>query len=381
MKSIYFFAVNRHQLNYFSKLAKNFEEAEIAKCEVIHLGRRRSIPLRHVVQSWNTKVITRSATLRWKGYYQEHKKLPFLLSHLRLFFYFITAWFRYAQAISLLKANLPDAVILWNGSKWHQFMVKQIAQDCQVKTIFFENGGLPDTTTVDDKGVNAENSVPRFPEFYRQYQAVNSMPQNEIKLEVRQQKISRQEKSLGEDEKQYIFVPFQVDSDTQILLHSPWIKNMEQLWQLLDGLTEQLSVDQVFVVKEHPSSVNDYSYLHDRNPKILFSTDSTQQLIEQAQQVWTINSSVGLEAILIDKPVVVLGDAFYAIPGVAQTVKSSEELSFLCSQEPLFDQKLRKQFLNYLRSEYYLPGNWRSESKDHFVKVVERVSHYLTCGS
>lgn len=378
MKSIYFFAVNRHQFDYFHKIAALIEKRGEAHASVTHLGRNWSFYIWIYLSSLCSDTVRAAARLRLRGYYQEHEKSCRLCLALRHLWYISIAALRYSQASALLCKNKPDVVVLWNGSKWHQGMIKQLAKAHRMETIFFENGGLPNTTTIDCKGVNAENSVPRTPEFYRSYQPVsNNSFSPDTKLEVREQKIQREEINVLGRGQRYIFVPFQVDSDTQILLHSPHIRNMKELWQLLDNITDNIQDDLVFVVKEHPSSINDYTALHNKNSKILFSTESTQKLIENAEQVWTINSSVGLEAILLGKPVVVLGDAFYAIPGVAESVRPIRDIACYLNNIPSFDSFVRDKFICYLRSEYYIPESWRSAGADHLSFSVEHIFSIL----
>ncbi len=67
----------------------------------------------------------------------------------------------------ILTKYSPDYLILWNGKKFHQTLALEVAKSLNVKCIFFENGVLPDRTTMDFKGVNASNSLPRDVKFYR----------------------------------------------------------------------------------------------------------------------------------------------------------------------------------------------------------------------
>ena len=60
-------------------------------------------------------------------------------------------------------------ICIWNGHRLPEYAIKLIAKKNNIKLAFFENGLLPDSTTVDPNGVNDLNSVPREKEFYENY--------------------------------------------------------------------------------------------------------------------------------------------------------------------------------------------------------------------
>ena len=138
----------------------------------------------------------------------------------------------------------------------------------------------------------------------------------------------------------------------------------------------------MLVFKEHPSSPIRYPDLHERSgPRERFANgNDTQTLIEDADAVITVNSTVGLEAILLGKPVLVLGRAFYAIPGLTLSAEGPEELAEalhrLSDWKP--DPVLRRKFLDYLSQDYCVPGSWREPDRAHWRAVEARVRGYLT---
>ncbi|MCQ4062292.1 capsular biosynthesis protein, partial [Klebsiella pneumoniae] len=54
----------------------------------------------------------------------------------------------------------------------------------------------------------------------------------------------------------FIFIPFQDDRDTQVRLHSPWVRNMRDLFALGERIADETGWEVVF--KEHPSSRESY---------------------------------------------------------------------------------------------------------------------------
>jgi capsular polysaccharide export protein len=244
--------------------------------------------------------------------------------------------------------------------KWHQYLIKKIALEENVKTIFFENGTLPNTVTFDPVGVNFNNSVPRDRSFY-----LNRLVKSEV--------VNGSKLKATKIEDGYIFVPFQVDYDTQIISHSPWVQNMEDFYWILDRLVSSLPKTLTIVIKEHPKSARNYDYLHYKNPRIKFyNAEKTDTLVLNSLMVMTINSTVGLESIIKNKPVLVLGNAFYSIKGLCETAKSEKELNKKIYDVTEPDAKIKKSFISYLK-KYYVQGDWRDPSLEHIKLIEQRI--------
>ncbi|MEN0108204.1 MAG: capsular biosynthesis protein, partial [Pseudomonas sp.] len=124
------------------------------------------------------------------------------------------------RAHALLKREQPKILAMWNGShRYCQLLRALKPADCG--TFFFENGLLPDTTTLDAKGVNFHNSVPRDQAFYRDYPEASDDATGEVVLIPRKPRNS--DLTPIELPASYIFMPFQDDRDTQVRLFSPWV--------------------------------------------------------------------------------------------------------------------------------------------------------------
>jgi capsular polysaccharide export protein len=268
-----------------------------------------------------------------------------------------------------------DTVILWNGMKQPNKTPYQVAKVCGKKTMLFENGLLPNTTVLDAKGVNALNSVPREPHFYRDI----NIDDSEItkKLVVRQphknRKLDEQNVVLPES---FIFVPFQVPNDTQIVCHSPWIDSMEAFHQVLEHALIELDSkpDLCFVIKEHPSWPRSFKHLHDKNPRIIFANNmNTQDLVERSTAVVTINSTVGIEALLLNKKVITLGNTFLNVEGLVWHADNQQEFTKLLANidDVIVDETFVRQFLTYLNSEYLIPDAWQDVNASSFAHLNE----------
>ena len=111
----------------------------------------------------------------------------------------------------------------------------------------------------------------------------------------------------------YVFVPLQVSNDTQIIINSD-----VSLKYLIDYAYEYAKYSSIkVVIKPHPAERNDnilryVNLLKEKNNNIIVSNDNTMKLIENSELVITINSTVGLEAMIVGKKIKFLGYSFYS---------------------------------------------------------------------
>jgi len=295
-------------------------------------------------------------------------------------------WFQFGLALRIahLMAGIfretdqcrPDIIFVLNGEHYKQKAVIAWAEHQGIKLAYLELGYLPNTMVLDGRGINYANGMPRDPDFYRAYK-----PQG---MKVDSNLVRRPPRTpVGEPitlPKRYIFVPFQVYDDTQILIHSPWIKSMERLHEVLEATVDSLPSGTVFVVKEHPTSKRSYPQLHGRHERILYANaNDTQQLIEQSRGVITINSTVGIESLLLGKPVITLGNACYNIDGLVSHADNEVDLRALLNDPAAlpFDEALIQHFVAWLGEAYLVPGRWPDYSPEYPAKMRLRLDEIL----
>lgn len=113
------------------------------------------------------------------------------------------------------------------------------------------------------------------------------------------------------NKKQYIFFPLQVSADTQIIINSD-IGLIEALQKAVDIARK---ANMKLVIKPHPAESNKVAQgkILDiaRKNHCVICNNNTFDLIQHAYKVITINSTVGLESMILGTPVEVLADAFY----------------------------------------------------------------------
>jgi capsular polysaccharide export protein len=367
------FAFSKSQNDYFTKLAGNIHQQTtvIWYKQLIFpsfiglksLGKTNMDKLINLKmrESRNKNPLSQN---RWIPLYKIIKQIEFIWNFLLYF--------------RVLQKN-PDAVIgMWNGNKFRQSILVEVARVLQVPCSYFENGLLPNTTTMDLQGINAKNSLPRIPSFYNEQIDLScTLPTQLVK---RRDKFDREyENHLSSKElpNHFIFVPFQVNTDSQIILHSPWIKHMFELFDICEAIALKSNIH--FVLKEHPSCSQIYDSLYeraDKNSHLHFAPRnySTQELIEKCDAVATINSTVGMEALIYNKKVIVLGEAFYSIEGITQTVTSTETFEKVLAQLHTWspDKTLVERFLKYIYCQYSIPETTINASAKHYHAVTQR---------
>ncbi|AHK14789.1 MULTISPECIES: hypothetical protein [Thalassolituus] len=264
----------------------------------------------------------------------------------------------YQQALANHKIS---HLVVWNGLKFRQRVVVAAAESLQINPLFMENGLLPGMTTLDRKGINFLNSVPRDPQFF-------------ITRSGHVRKTSIEHKERPEElPEHYVFIPFQVNTDSQIVLFSPWLKDMTALVDALLKAESNLQEHTPnIVLKTHPACDQDYSelikHLNSSSKKIrLYNSGDTQAFIAHADAVATINSTVGIEAIMANINILVLGQAFYNIAGLTLSAQSQAELEQALPQLVGFkpNPTIRQGLLHYLESEYQIPGRWQDADAKH----------------
>jgi len=360
------FAVNKKQKRFFEKIKNS------SKCSVEVLYSKKIVSFSFRALKYLKKMdFSPAVELRVKDFYSKYEiKLPeFLIRG----YYKTAALFCYMRYFTKIKPEY-EKIIIWNGFMFRQHIALEIAKLYGIKPVFVESAFLPGRIVVDPKGVNFLNSVPRDKEFYLNYKNDRTLPKELI---PRQPKNAKKFSALKKEPlpERFVFVPFQVDYDTQILLFSPWVKNMRHLFYVLKDIANELQINIVF--KEHPSSRKEYPDLHEIAKKDKYVSFAnaypTQELIEKSEAVITVNSSVGVESLLFYKKVITLGDAFYNIDGVVKHASSKEELVDILKNLKSWkiDKKLVENFLKYLYWDYLIPGSFEDNNEEQIKKIEE----------
>ena len=255
--------------------------------------------------------------------------------------------------------------VCWNGLTGSRRTFMQGARDAGAGTLYAELAPFPGRVTLDHTGVNAANSLPRDPAFYltwadrrdRQGDGWRALGANLTARASRRADVGQGGDADLQAAGPFLFVPLQVPNDSQITLFGGWTGAVAGMIAALDAAADALPEGWHIRIKEHPSAKTPMTEVLARTgPRVIVDnqTDTFAQ-VAASRGVITINSSVGLQAFFYDKPVVVLGQAFFALPGLATTADGPDALRqcFVTADTLTFDPALRAAFMNHLDQVYY----------------------------
>jgi hypothetical protein len=151
----------------------------------------------------------------------------------------------------------------------------------------------------------------------------------------------------------YVYYPFHVPLDVQLTARCPEFFDQEALVERIAG---SLPEGYVLYIKEHPAAVGGHSLSKLKKAlkgcsamRLIHPRHNSFDIIKNAACIVTVNSKVGVEAIMQGKPVVVLGRTFYKGKGVTVDAGPGADLSHAISDALSFtpEQEKTGYFLNY----------------------------------
>lgn len=262
------------------------------------------------------------------------------------------------------KKEQPDFLLTLGDSRLCIEIAIALAKQQNIKIYFIEQGPF-NTTFFDNEGVNANLSIrkkfnsnttnhtalqskklrtttskpyKRSP-FYRGMDFLCAMlfertaiyPPDLKHTDVIHRALKKPDNSLEDSRKAtqpYVFLILQVPKDVNMIYHSP---NFKTHTEIITSVYSNLPKDVKLIVREHPLYINKYdASMYEFAHKNNITIDNNTPLIDAinfAKIVVVNNSTVGIEAILVYKTVVVLGNAFYDNDQICLKLKTKEDLS------------------------------------------------------
>lgn len=291
----------------------------------------------------------------------------------------------------------PHLVINLNGQTVMSSLLSETCKKHHVPMLYWENGLIPDSLSIDTKGVNALAAAaqPKQPadeqdQLFAEYAAAYTEWREQWlgkattllqQGEPLDRKSLRQTMGISTDDLM-ILLPLQVDTDTNVILHSPHIGSSQQLIDLMSAVASQLP-RLTIVVKDHPKRVllggkldtdallaQGHHYLEEGH---------LHSLLGASDAVVTINSTVGFEALLKGRPVICLGRAVYSGQGatldLADHPNPHEALSSYFGQKalPLADTEM-VQRLSVNLLEHYI---WSTDDLGPLAMTRARLATWV----
>jgi capsular polysaccharide export protein len=258
---------------------------------------------------------------------------------------------QYNGARRLFARNPAAVAVAWNGLGGSRQAFLLAARDAGAAALHAELAPFPGRITLDPQGVNAEAGPMGLADGGEGWRAMGAG------LVARPSRRGDVGQAEGVPEGQYLFCPLQVPSDSQVTLFSGWTGGMAGFLAALAEAAPHLPQGWHLRLKEHPSARQ--SLVASLAPLLATgrvvvdnATDSFAQ-IRGSRGVVTLNSSMGLQAFFHDKPVVVLGRAFYALPGLVTQASGQAALNAAFCGPLTFDATHRARFMNWLDQVYY----------------------------
>ena len=168
----------------------------------------------------------------------------------------------------------------------------------------------------------------------------------------------------------FFYFPFHVPNDAALTIRSPEFVDQ---YALVDYVARIMPVGYTLAIKEHPALIGAIDYervskmLNCYNNLVLLDPNTNNyEVLRTAVAVITINSKSGAEALLLGKPVIVLGDAFYKFAPGAIYVDSLSKLPELLNS--LFSKTFRAE-KNAL--DHFFQNVWDKTYKGELYKDRE----------
>ncbi len=210
-----------------------------------------------------------------------------------------------------------DLLFMWNGSLGKEVEIAEACRQQGTPVYFMELGWLPQMHNFyfDRKGVNFTSSITDW-----DYSDISEKEKEIVKTKIAYYHQNAKRSHIKE--KDFVFVPLQVEGDSQIVKYSPRFKKMQELVNYVGEYIKEPGERIIF--KKHPKD-DPGELTFPENAKYVTS-GSTHDYLINCDYVITINSTVGVEALTYNKPIITLGQAFYGGRGLTHEVTNDEEM-------------------------------------------------------
>ncbi len=271
---------------------------------------------------------------------------------------------QYAWARGYFTAHPDHLAVAWNGLTGTRKAFLDGARDAGAAVLHAELAPFPGRVTLDPRGVNAEGSVPDDPAFFRGFAGSGWRRLGEGLAARPSRRADVGQAAGGLPPGPFLFCPLQVPEDTQVRLFAGWTGGMQGFLAALARASARLPPGWHLRVKEHPSAKLRLDLRLGDRVVVDNATDSFAQ-VAASRGVVTLNSSMGLQAFLWDRPVLALGRAFWALPGAVTVAGDQAALeAAFAAPDWGFDQGLRDGLMTWLDRHYWPRFAWPGGEAD-----------------
>jgi capsular polysaccharide export protein len=209
----------------------------------------------------------------------------------------------------------------------------------------------------------------RFP-HYKSHRPTNGFREyaglayGAVRQRMRDREAESVTRELLEQKRRYYLFPLQLNSDSQIVEHSPFEGICEAISVVLHSFAQRAPTDSVLVIKNHPLDTGLIAY---RRFVMTLSRDFGVEkrvrfiesghlptLLDHSRGVVVVNSTVGLSAMHHRRPLMALGTAIYSMPGLTW----QGNLADFWIEADVPDMDLYQAFLGYVMHRTQINGDF-----------------------
>ena len=180
-------------------------------------------------------------------------------------------------------------------------------------------------------------------------------------------------------ERPFLYFPLHVPLDLQLTTRCR--EYLDQL-SLVEYISTRVPNGYMLLIKEHPASIGSYSYKRIKNilednthVRLVHPLVNSYDIIERSKSIITINSKVGAEAIVQQKPVIVLGPTFYRGKGITVDVNHLKCLPKAIDKALDCGKLDVEKVKNFLTKVY--KWSWQGELFDNSSQNIRQFSESL----
>lgn len=233
---------------------------------------------------------------------------------------------------------------------------------------FYMQMNIPGLFTIDKNGWGGMNSL-----CHKKNNLVKKIDFDSLLESIQKNKYKTKFKQLDRydlDSEFDIFFPLQIPYDQNIKINSRY--DQFQIFNKLVVWAKNKNLKIIF--KTHPQNDKLFDrYLKMKDDKnIFFSDESIYSLFKSSNLVYTINSSVGFEAILHNKKVVTFGKCDYAAGTIIADINNLDftySEALMLSNVPLSENKFLKEYFS--KSIYLDVDKFNHDKFDNIFKILK----------
>lgn len=304
----------------------------------------------------------------------------------------------------LISSEQIDVVFGYGDCRAHHRIASSVCRKLGTRIYFFEDGYLrPNYITLDRSGVNANSELPQNPEFYRslkpakrpkvasvgydfwhrilyaslyymaarllrhhypnythhrsfsvRYEAWSWLKSAILKYPQKWLSMRTMRRLNQSWPSRYYFFPLQIKDDAQIQHHSDFPDIAAAIAHVVASFAQSAPKDTALLIKHHPMDrghsgystlINQLALVHGIKNRLYYIYDyPNPPILRQCLGVVTINSTMGISALIHTKKVKVLGRSFYDLEGLS----FQGSLQRFWNEDFLPDMSLLKRFRSYL---------------------------------